>query len=268
MQELETYRVFIFLAVIIMLGLYQRLKPAFEYKKNNQRLKINLLMFISATALLRFAFPFGLYQMAQKINENNISLLELNQLPVFFSFLITILIFDFFIYWQHRFFHTIPVLWRMHEVHHADKDMSLTTGLRFHPLEIVLSASFKMILILILGPFALAYLLYEILLNSFAMFTHSNIYIPEKFERILRVIFVTPQMHYPHHNPRMKLLNSNYGNIFSFWDRLFRSYTPGTSYKFGLHYIEQTQAEDWKFSLKQPFIKTYSDSNHNQDKKP
>ncbi|MDP5207049.1 sterol desaturase family protein, partial [Alishewanella sp. SMS9] len=127
-------------------------------------------------------------------------------------------------YWQHRLFHRIPLLWRLHQVHHADPHIDSTSGLRFHPLEILLSYFIKLLLVFLLGVPALAVLLFEIILNASAIFNHSNIRLPAMIERPLRWFIVTQQMHRIHHSQRVVETNSNYGFNLSVWDRLFGSY--------------------------------------------
>jgi sterol desaturase/sphingolipid hydroxylase (fatty acid hydroxylase superfamily) len=135
-----------------------------------------------------------------------------------------VILFDLAIYWQHRLYHQIPWLWRLHRTHHADGDFDASTGVRFHPLSILISMLIKIAIVLILGPPALAVLLAEILLNVTAVFNHGNIYIPPAIDSKLRLLLVTPDMHRVHHSTIMEETNSNFGFNFPWWDRLFGSY--------------------------------------------
>ncbi len=131
---------------------------------------------------------------------------------------------DFFIWLQHVMVHAVPALWRLHRVHHADLDFDVTTGARFHTLEIVLSMGIKFAVIAVLGPPVLAVVIFEVLLNATAMFNHGNVRIPERLDRVLRWLVVTPDMHRVHHSWEDDETNSNFGFNLSWWDRLFGTY--------------------------------------------
>tara|TARA_B100000686_G_C16536289_1_gene834976 strand:+ start:256 stop:807 length:552 start_codon:yes stop_codon:yes gene_type:complete len=145
-------------------------------------------------------------------------------LPLWVSILFTLFIFDLIIYLQHFIFHKVSILWKFHKVHHSDIEIDVTTGLRFHVIEIFISMIIKLFFISIIGPPAIAMLVFEIILNFASMFNHSNINIPNKIEKFIKVIFVTPKMHRIHHSTNNTHLNSNFGFNFSFWDRFFFSY--------------------------------------------
>ncbi len=133
---------------------------------------------------------------------------------------------DFTLYLQHVLFHAIPTLWRLHMVHHTDLDFDVTTGVRFHPLEIILSMGIKLIAVITLGPSPLAVLLFEVALNTTSLFNHSNIYVPLKADRVLRLFVVTPEMHRVHHSVIIQETNSNFGFSIPWWDRMFGTYRP------------------------------------------
>lgn len=137
---------------------------------------------------------------------------------------LAILIFDFAIWAQHLITHKVPVLWRLHRVHHADRDIDVTTAIRFHPVEIALSMLLKIGLVYLLGPSALAIILFEIILNGTAMFNHANMRLPLGVDRVLRLFLVTPDMHRVHHSVKRREHDSNYGFSLSVWDRLFGTY--------------------------------------------
>lgn len=146
--------------------------------------------------------------------------------PGWVEAVLAILILDFAIWGQHVITHKVPLLWRLHRVHHADRDMDVTTAIRFHPVEIALSMSLKIGLVYLLGPAALAVVLFEIILNGTAMFNHANLRLPLAFDRILRLLLVTPDMHRVHHSVHRAEHDSNYGFSLSLWDRLFGTYVP------------------------------------------
>jgi len=147
-------------------------------------------------------------------------------LPGWVEFLISLLLMDLAIYLQHRVFHYVPALWRLHRMHHADLDVDTTTGARFHPLEILLSLGIKFAVIVSLGAPAMAVLLFEITLNATSMFNHGNVRLAPGAERILRLIVVTPDMHRVHHSIVRRETDSNFGFNFPWWDRLFGTYQP------------------------------------------
>ena len=134
------------------------------------------------------------------------------------------LIFDFAIWLQHLITHKVPLLWRLHRVHHADVDMDVTTAIRFHPVEIALSMLLKIGLVYLLGPAAIAIVIFEIILNGTAMFNHSNLALPAGLDRIMRKVLVTPDMHRVHHSVQRSEHDSNYGFCLSIWDQLFGTY--------------------------------------------
>ena len=159
-------------------------------------------------------------------SPNNIhgGILNIYDWSFWVEFVVGVVILDMVIYLQHVMFHAVPLLWRLHMVHHVDLDFDLTTGLRFHPVEIVLSMILKMTVIVALGPPVAAVLIFEILLNGMAMFNHGNIIVPTPLDKWLRWFVVTPDMHRIHHSVIIRETNSNYGFNLSVWDRLFGTY--------------------------------------------
>lgn len=151
-------------------------------------------------------------------------LLNRTSLPDWLEIILAILVFDLAIWAQHLITHKVPVLWRIHRVHHADRDMDVTTAIRFHPIEIALSMLLKIGLVYLLGPPAIAVILFEILLNGTAMFNHANIRLPLPVDRAVRLVLVTPDMHRVHHSVQRCEHDSNYGFSLSIWDRLFGTY--------------------------------------------
>lgn len=149
--------------------------------------------------------------------------------PTWIEITLAVLILDFAIWAQHLITHKVPILWRLHRVHHADRDFDVTTAIRFHPVEIALSMLLKIGLVYLMGPAALAVVLFEIILNGTAMFNHANLRMPLWLDRWLRLVLVTPDMHRVHHSIHRHEHDSNYGFSLSIWDRMFRTYVaqPG-----------------------------------------
>ena len=145
-------------------------------------------------------------------------------MPAWAAILVGVIALDLVIYVQHVVFHHVPVLWRLHRMHHADLDFDVTTGVRFHPLEILLSLAIKMAAVVALGVPALAVLIFEVLLNATSMFNHGNVALPPRLEPIARWLVVTPQMHQVHHSIERAETNSNFGFNLPWWDRLFGTY--------------------------------------------
>ena len=153
-------------------------------------------------------------------------LFNLVALPAWIESVLALVLLDFAIYLQHRLFHYVPILWRLHRMHHADLDVDVTTGARFHPVEILLSLGIKFLVIVPLGAAPLAVLLFEIGLNATSMFNHSNVRVAPRIERALRWFVVTSDMHRVHHSVVRRETDSNFGFNFPWWDRLFRTYRP------------------------------------------
>jgi sterol desaturase/sphingolipid hydroxylase (fatty acid hydroxylase superfamily) len=186
----------------------------------------NLALVVLNTVLLRVLFPTAAVGMALFAAEQGWGLFNYLETPYAVAVLLSVVLLDFIIYLQHVMVHAVPVLWRLHRVHHADLDFDVTTGARFHPLEIILSLGIKFAAIAVVGPPVLAVVLFEVLLNATAMFNHSNVRIPLGLDRILRWFVVTPDMHRVHHSVEDDEANSNFGFNLPWWDRLFGTYRP------------------------------------------
>ena len=176
------------------------------------------------TALLRVIFPTTAVALALAGEHSGWGLLNIMNAPYWLAVAGSILFLDFAIYLQHVMFHAVPALWRLHRMHHADLDFDVTTGARFHPIEIILSMVIKFGVIAAIGAPALAVLVFEVLLNATAMFNHANVRIPVWFDRVLRLFVVTPDMHRVHHSVIVHETNSNFGFNLPWWDRLFGTY--------------------------------------------
>ncbi|WP_027857372.1 sterol desaturase family protein [Marinobacterium jannaschii] len=210
----------------------------------------NIALVFLNSALLRLLFPTAAIGMALWVQEQQWGLLNQLDLPLWLGVPLTLLLLDLLIYWQHRLFHRIPLLWRLHRVHHADPDYDVTTGARFHPLEILLSMLIKFAAILLLGPPLVAVLLFEVILNAMAMFNHGNVGLPETLDKWLRRGLVTPDMHRVHHSVRSDEMHFNFGFNLSIWDRLFSSYVaqPNQGHQqmqIGLPELDQPKDVSW-----------------------
>lgn len=187
----------------------------------------NLSLSFSASILMRLILPLGLVGFSLYCQAIGLGLFNLdffNQINSIFIFIFSLILFDCIIYWQHRIFHYVPFLWRLHKVHHSDQAFDVTTGIRFHPLEILLSIGIKFLVVLIFGLTAESIIAFEVILNGLALFNHSNFKIPLTVDYYLRKFIVTPDMHRVHHSQIPTETDSNFGFNISLWDRLFGSY--------------------------------------------
>ncbi len=184
----------------------------------------NLGIVVLNSIVLRLLFPTAAIGVAAFAATNAWGIFNHFEVPYPLAVLASIVALDFIIYLQHVMVHAVPILWRLHRVHHADLDFDVTTGARFHPIEIILSVLIKFAAILLLGPPLLAVVIFEVILNATAMFNHSNIRIPPAIDRVLRWFVVTPDMHRVHHSVYDDETNSNFGFNLPWWDRLFGTY--------------------------------------------
>jgi sterol desaturase/sphingolipid hydroxylase (fatty acid hydroxylase superfamily) len=184
----------------------------------------NLGVVVLDTVLLRLVFPTTAIGLALVCEARGWGLFQVLALPAWVTIPLAFLALDLAIYLQHVLFHAVPALWRLHRMHHADQDIDVTTGVRFHPVEILLSMAIKIGVVAALGTPAVAVLLFEVALNATSMFNHSNIAMPLWLDRVLRWIVVTPDMHRVHHSIVVRETNSNFGFNMPWWDRLFGTY--------------------------------------------
>lgn len=184
----------------------------------------NLCVVALDTVFVRLTFPLVAVGLALLAEEREWGLFNVFEMPVWLAFMVSLLALDLAIYLQHVLFHAVPALWRLHRMHHTDLEFDVTTGLRFHPIEILLSMAIKLAVVAALGPPGVAVLVFEVLLNATAMFNHSNVRIPLGSDRVLRWIVVTPDMHRVHHSIHPNETNSNFGFNLPWWDRMFGTY--------------------------------------------
>lgn len=176
------------------------------------------------TLLVRLLFPITAVGVALLAEAQGWGLFHALNAPAWLAIIASVILLDLAIYLQHVLFHAVPVLWRLHRMHHADLDFDVTTGARFHPIEILLSMGIKLGVVAALGAPAVAVLIFELLLNATSMFNHGNVRLPERFDRLLRWLVVTPDMHRVHHSVMPRETNSNFGFNLPWWDRLFGTY--------------------------------------------
>ncbi len=213
-----------FALVLVVLAAVERLWPLRGDARPRRRQLHNLGLIALDTALLRVAFPVLAVAWAVHLEQQGFGLLHQLDVTPWLAVPLALVLLDLAIYWQHRLFHVIPLLWRLHRVHHSDLGFDVSTGVRFHPLEIALSMLIKLGLIAVLGAPALAVLLFELLLSLGSLFTHGDFALPQRLDRRLRRLLVTPSMHRIHHSNLRQETDSNFGFHLSLWDRLFRSY--------------------------------------------
>jgi sterol desaturase/sphingolipid hydroxylase (fatty acid hydroxylase superfamily) len=218
-------RLGVFFGVFAVMAVWEILAPRRPLSQSKPaRWLNNISLVVLNTVILRFVFPAAAVGMADHAIHQQWGLFNQIDAPFLVATLVSVVILDGVIYLQHVMVHAVPVLWRLHRVHHADLDFDVTTGSRFHPIEILLSMLIKFATILLLGPPLLAVVIFEVLLNAMAMFNHSNIRLPLAVDRILRLFVVTPDMHRVHHSHLAHETNSNFGFNLSIWDRLFGTY--------------------------------------------
>ena len=227
-QNEASIRLFAFLSIFAAVALFELLQPRRSLRiAKLYRWFNNLSLVVINTLVLRLIFPAAAVGAAVWAERKGLGLLNtdpMSPLPALLVVPAAIIFMDLAIWYQHVLFHKVPWLWRLHRVHHADLDFDLTTGLRFHPIEVVLSMCIKAALIIALGLPVLAVILFEIILNGAAMITHGNFRLPNRLDRAVRFLFVTPDMHRVHHSWRRDETDSNYGFNLSIWDRMFGTY--------------------------------------------
>ncbi len=221
-------RLAIFLGLFALFATLEAWAPRRDRRQPRPRRWItNCAITILDTAVLRvmaLALPLLAVGAALDAKAQGWGLFNAIGWPQWLEVVLTVLILDFVIWGQHLITHKVPVLWRLHRVHHADVDIDVSTAIRFHPIEIALSMLLKIGLVYLLGPSALAVVLFEILLNGTALFNHANLRIPVRIDAVLRHVLVTPDMHRVHHSVHRAEHDSNYGFALSIWDRMFRTY--------------------------------------------
>ena len=225
MQNPELVRFSFFLSVLILCGIWEWVTPRKTLTQNKAYRWLNNLGLIAFNSLcLSLLMPILAFEAALRAQAHALGFFNFVEFPFALEIVISILLLDCAIYLQHVLFHRIPWLWRLHRMHHADQDIDVTTGTRFHPIEILLSMAIKIALVYALGISPVAIIVFEIILNASAMFNHSNAKLPLKLDASLRKVIVTPDMHRVHHSILTKETHSNFGFFLSIWDRWFGTY--------------------------------------------
>ncbi|HBH60396.1 MAG TPA: fatty acid hydroxylase [Nitrospiraceae bacterium] len=225
MEKDAVIRLGFFFGVLIIMAIWELMWPRRVLTMSKlSRWLSNLGIVLLDNVLIRILFPVLVIGLAAMGQENKWGLLNNIQLPYWMSVGLGVLALDLVVYLQHLMFHAVPVIWRLHMMHHADLDIDVTTGLRFHPLEIIISMFIKLSTVAALGPSVLTVLIFEVTLNATAMFNHSNVKMPFHVDRLLRLLVVTPDMHRVHHSVTIRETNSNFGFNFPWWDRMFGTY--------------------------------------------
>ncbi|MBL4728574.1 MAG: sterol desaturase family protein [Gammaproteobacteria bacterium] len=254
-------RLSVFALLLIILSLLEVYSPRRKPQHSKARRWINNFG-ISALSSVITALALPLVGVAAALwaNDRNWGLFNQFEIHPLISVPLYVVAFDFTIYLQHRAFHRFSILWRLHRVHHTDLDYDVSTGVRFHPLSILISSAIKIILILLLGPLAVAVLISEIVLNATSMFNHSNIKLSNRLDKFLRYFIVTPDMHRIHHSVNVDEHSQNFGFNFTWWDRLLKTYKEQpvkghNAIEFGIHGYSEDRSIGILSLLTQPFTK-------------
>lgn len=254
-----TLRLAVFLGLFTLMAASEWLGPRRARTVSRwRRWPNNVGVAVLDTLLGRLVAPAGAVGFALLAEARGWGILQQVNWPAGVELLLSLLLLDLAIYWQHRLFHLVPALWRLHRMHHADLDVDVTTGARFHPGEILLSLGFKFLVIAALGAPAVSVLAFEVLLNATSMFNHSNVQMSESLERVLRCFVVTPDVHRVHHSVLRRETDSNFGFNLPWWDWLFRTYRaqPETGHAdmaLGLAQFRDPEEQRLDRLLTQPF---------------
>ncbi len=220
-------RLAFFLVILTTVAFWEYIAPRRALTNDKwQRWFANLSLVIIDSTVVRFLLPVLPVSMALLVQEQGWGILNIIDLPEWIKIALAVVILDFVVYLQHMIFHYLPVFWRFHRMHHTDLDMDVTTGNRFHPIEIVLSVGIKLATVILIGPPVVAVVIFEIVLNATSQFNHGNILIPKSVDRWLRLVVVTPDMHRVHHSVIPRETDSNFGFCLPWWDHLCNTYKP------------------------------------------
>lgn len=249
----------LFVLLVVLEAIFPRKKRSMP---RGQRWRTNISIIIVDSVALRLMGSIAAISAAAFAEQNNIGLFNRTSLPGEMELILALIILDLAIYAQHVMTHKVPLLWALHKMHHSDRDIDVTTAVRFHPVEIIFSMLYKCAVVLLLGPTPFAVFIFALLLNLCAMFNHSNLRLPDSVDAVLRLFLVTPDMHRVHHSTVKRETNSNFGFSIALWDRLFGTYTaqPAAGHDdvvIGLdEYQSEHPAELW-WSLALPFHDRY-----------
>jgi len=251
MANEKTIRMGFFFGMLLLMALWEIVAPrrALTVSKTVRWVNNLGLVFLNSF-IVRIIFPTAAVGVASFVNSSGWGMLNYYDVPFLLAVIASVIAMDFVVYVQHVMVHAIPALWRLHRVHHADPDYDVTTGARFHPIEIVLSMLIKFATIVVLGPPVVAVVIFEVMLNATAMFNHGNVRLPIALDRILRLLVVTPDMHRVHHSIEDDEANSNFGFSLPWWDRLFGTYRdqPRAGHvgmTIGIHKFNEAKQVSW-----------------------
>ena len=269
--EYESYiRLGSFLGIFALLTIWEISSPKRELLQLRYfRWFSNIGLIVISSILVRFIIPTAAVGIALHVEQEQLGFLNLYELPFIVQFVFAFVLMDLAIYFQHVMFHALPLFWRFHRVHHSDLDCDITTGLRFHPFEMIISIIFKFLIIASIGAPVLAVVFFEIILNAASMFTHSNIKIPSTIERMVRWFFVTPDMHRIHHSIEENETNSNFGFFISIWDRLLGTYIQEpeqghVNMQIGLQKFREPKWQNLRWLIYLPFVDKISNYSINK----
>lgn len=240
-----------FFGILAVMALWEVLVPRRSLTVSKPvRWANNLGLVFFNSFLLRLMFPAAAVGMAAFASSQGWGIFNYYETPFWLAVVVSVVAMDFIIYLQHVMVHAVPALWRLHRMHHADLDFDVTTGARFHPVEIILSMLIKFATIVVLGPAVIAVVVFEVLLNATAMFNHGNVRLPLGLDRLLRWIVVTPDMHRVHHSVEDDEANSNFGFNLPWWDRLLGTYRDQpraghTGMTIGIHKYRTPKEVSW-----------------------
>ncbi|SOC10183.1 sterol desaturase family protein [Stappia indica] len=261
-----TVRLLLFLGIFAAMALFELALPrrALIFSRA-RRWTTNLAIVATDTAVLRIVFPMAAVGIALWAGERGIGLFPALGMPLWLAGVLGFVLLDFAVWAEHWASHKIPLLWRIHRMHHADRDIDVTTALRFHPLEIVLSMVWKAAVVVAFGIPVMAVLVFEVVLNGAAMFNHANVRLPLTLDRWLRLLVVTPDMHRVHHSVIRRETDSNYGFNLAIWDRLFGTYVaqPAKGHEgmtIGLDEYQHEGPTGYVWSLGVPFMRMHPQS--------
>ena len=260
-QNENTIRMSVFIGMLVIMGLWEILAPRRAPKISKLlRWGNNLSLVFLNSFLLRLVFPAAATGMALFASEQGWGAFNYFDVNPVIAIIVSVVVMDLIIYLQHVLVHAVPALWRLHRVHHADIDYDVTTGARFHPIEIFISMLIKFATIVVLGPPVVAVIIFELILNGMAMFNHGNVGLPKTLDKFLRFFIVTPDMHRVHHSIEDDETNSNFGFNLSWWDRLFGTYRQQpraghTQMQIGIRHFNKPAQATWLHGLlMMPFI--------------
>jgi len=251
LEHEASIRLSFFLGVFMIMAIWEVMVPKRVLTVSKTiRWVNNLGLVFFNTLILRLLFPAAAVGVAVFAQEHGWGLLNYYQLPLIIAVMFAVIAMDFIIYLQHVMVHAVPALWRLHRVHHADQDYDVTTGARFHTLEIILSMLIKFATIVVLGAPVVAVVIFEVVLNALAMFNHANVGLPKSIDELLRWFIVTPDMHRVHHSVEDDETNSNFGFNLTWWDRLFGTYReqPRAGHlgmTIGIHHFRDIKQTNW-----------------------